>query len=283
MKAQVHHGEIPSAPPGTEAEIIISAHIVDPHEAASNRRLSSQGDVGEDAHLFPVETYDTSLCFFCPVRSTLIMKEELVEFKTQGNICHQAIDVKTQVPYAQLGMVDETMALACCCFPCWQIKTDQGVIQPDLCFNKEKVQYLSRELQRRKVAKGNIKLLEMKENLVRDLDYISRMFDAYTEAASIDGTPESLPITTIPVFEYQEYDITNYPSYGCCGFCCAGVKSGCCYDELRLEKDELVKTCKSLSCFSYCYHYARIIVSMMTITLTLSSLFLLLNHIYYSP
>lgn len=208
-----------------------------PSQAFETKRYNVRNEFQNCASLY------SSCCLAGCTRKELVLEPEQVVMKTSNN-CMTSIERK---PYAQLGSVDE----ASCCFCCISVNG----LYPGFGCSRGKVREIARELQARKVGRGNIAQLRNQENtLVKAIEVDIRMdillqnqgiaFPPSQEqmTALYGASPPSLPADNAQrgkgihyeasrVFDTMHFDITN----------AFGVICGCCLrTTLELNDEEAI-------------------------------------------
>lgn len=160
---------------------------------------NNDGYLGEEKHVGPSQQHGekdyvvTNYCeSFCICLCTLGLAgwqsvdlhlgEEEVTMK-HWNFCGTN---QMRMPYAQLGSVDVETE---CCGLCFAVETDGGNISPGCGCDKDAVEAISNELQKRKVTRGNIAQVQMQENLMIEVIKMNVQLDQLAKKESVAYPP----------------------------------------------------------------------------------------------
>eukprot|EP00929_Paragymnodinium_shiwhaense_P109987 TRINITY_DN7664_c0_g1_i1.p1 TRINITY_DN7664_c0_g1~~TRINITY_DN7664_c0_g1_i1.p1 ORF type:complete len:745 (+),score=221.80 TRINITY_DN7664_c0_g1_i1:84-2318(+) len=187
-------------------------------------------------------------------KTTINLTADMMIMTEKNNIDDESV----HVPYAQIDSVD--WEKNCCC--CYQVN---GISPGYGCCNKDQVETIAGELQRRKLARGNIAQLHQLEAMQSTAIELNARWDlaldkegmafppaqvdidkVYTKAGKPMPRALSVPKTTphigaSEILPSKTYNITNIPSCICTFLWCRGVTS----ETLDLSAEELHITRKN--------------------------------------
>jgi hypothetical protein len=195
------------------------------------------------------ESYCGLVCTCCIqgcTTQTVELENEHMVIKTKNN-CD---DSDVQLPYAQLGSVDEAKA----CFCCYSVND----ISPGCGCSKALVESLSQDLQARKVKRGNIAQVKQLEKMQLESFILDTSAFEMVKAQGMDFPPpqqamsqywsqQSMPIDNVirkkvthfdasTKFEVKSFDISNYCEMCCSCLCCCGpTKTNMTLDEEEMH------------------------------------------------
>jgi len=158
-----------------------------------------------DEKVYDVTNYCESGCILlstlglagCTKKTLRLEAEEAVL-----NVRNNCVNRTSKRPYAQLGSVDSIQA--CCCWAvASNIEEGQGPdnLSPGWGCEQEKVQELVRELQARKVGRGNIAQIKAQEVLAMRVDHLHAKMDAILAHLHVDPPPPPAMGSPVPVPE----------------------------------------------------------------------------------
>eukprot|EP00854_Cymbomonas_tetramitiformis_P023050 gene23050-27895_t len=151
-------------------------------------------------------------------------------------------------PYAQLGSVDVSMELNCCCAEIWSVSTDGGIIMPagktGSCWNptdKSLVEEIAAKLNERKVARGNIGLMKLHNANGEELSKVATMLDSIAASRNVAIPPLAITMDRHE-FPNKKYDVQNQQEIPRCF--CFQICPDSYQTQLLLEEDEVIKVVK---------------------------------------
>jgi hypothetical protein len=190
----------------------------------------------------------STLCCTCGMagctKREMELKEDMVIITEKNNLD----DLNIHMPYAQMGSVDYTKACGCC-----YAVNDES---PGCGCQKDKVEEMAAELQKRKVMRGNIAQIKQLEAMQSSIIDLNLQGSLILEKESIQYPPTQEQINQVfngkrprildtppphvgaaKAFDTREFNVTNHVESCCQMLCCPCA--GPVYRTMTLEAEEM--------------------------------------------
>lgn len=194
---------------------------------------------------YDITPYQGCCCVCETVRHTLKLGLDETTREYVNESCGNKNNSVLSRPYAQLGSVDVSMELNCCCAEIWSVSTDGGIIMPagktgNFCVPTDKnlVEEIAAKLNERKVARGNIGLMKLHNANGEELSKVATMLDSIAASRNVAVPPLAITMDRCE-FPNKKYDVQNQleiPRCFCFQICPDSYQT-----QLLLEEDEVIK------------------------------------------
>jgi hypothetical protein len=168
-------------PPGKEKPIENVLRKTIPHFDAATKFEKKMFDISNYC-----EMCSSCLCCCGPTKTTMWLEEEEM-FITKENLCFRT---NSRTPYAQLGSVETEQVCGCC------LEIPE-VANPKCGCDKDTVEEVAKELQERKVKRGNIAQLKMQENLITSAIKLDAKLDMLMMKHGVEYPPSEATMNAV--------------------------------------------------------------------------------------